>query len=561
LLFEIFNAIGPVQSIRVCRDISTRRSLGYAYVNFHSVADAEKAIDTMNNTEIMGKPCRIMWSQRDPSARKSGTGNVFVKNLDPSIGHKELFDYFSNFGPILSCKVALDDTGVSKGYGFVHFENEKAAQSAVDNANNKLLGSKEIVVGFFIPKKARVQNLDSSWTNVYVKDIDPTVTDEQFRKVFEAYGNVNSSLIKRDENSNSLFGFVNFENHEDAQSTVENLNGSLLGSKRIVCCRAQKKSDRETRLKQAWEQQKYHKYHGVNLYVKHIEDEIDEDALKREFSAFGEVKSCKIVIDEKTKISKGFGYVCFSTPEEAQCAILGLNSKILTGCKKPLFVALHESKESRKQKLAQIHNSAMTKNIRGFPPTQPIYYPNPTPFMFPQVPFPSLQNDPRRYSQQFQLPPNFGSSKIPTSAVKEPHGITNPAKPTRPIRPNNRKQSKTQQQMQQQQQQHHQQQQQHLPIPHELVNPALSDFNLANLSQFPHDQQKLLLGERLYPLIQVTHGTLAGKITGMFLDSGWPTEELLSLIYDDQKLQQKITSAMEVLHRAQVALQDDVVEQ
>jgi len=72
------------------------------------------------------------------------------------------------------------------------------------------------------------------------------------------------------------------------------------------------------------------------------------------------------------------------------------------------------------------------------------------------------------------------------------------------------------------------------------------------LSQFPPENQKMVLGERLYPLISKFQPTLAGKITGMLLDSGYTHDDLLSLIKEEDKLQTKIEEAVEVLHRANV---------
>jgi polyadenylate-binding protein len=75
----------------------------------------------MNYTLIKGVPCRMMWSHRDPSLRKNGAGNVFVKNLAPEIDNKNLYDTFSLFGDILSCKVVTGRDGQSRGKSILLF--------------------------------------------------------------------------------------------------------------------------------------------------------------------------------------------------------------------------------------------------------------------------------------------------------------------------------------------------------------------------------------------------------------------------------------------------------
>ena len=194
LLYEIFNAVGPVASIRVCRDAVTRRSLGYAYVNYHNASDAERALDSMNFTDIKGKACRIMWSQRDPSVRRSGVGNIFVKNLQENIDNKQLYDTFSLFGNILSCKVVCDkETGKSKGYGYVHYETNEAASNAIEKLDGMLIDGKEVQVGMFQRRDTRPDQ--ASWTNCFIKNIPYDWDEDKLRSEFEGFGEVVSVSI------------------------------------------------------------------------------------------------------------------------------------------------------------------------------------------------------------------------------------------------------------------------------------------------------------------------------------------------------------------------------
>jgi len=355
MLFEIFNMIGPVASIRVCRDAITRRSLGYAYVNYLNSTDGERALDQLNYSIIKNRPCRIMWSQRDPALRKTGQGNIFIKNLDEGIDNKALHDTFAAFGNVLSCKVATDEAGNSRGYGFVHYETAESAETAIKAVNGMLLNDKQVFVGHHISRKERQSKIDeqkAQFTNVYVKNLDLEITETEFREMFEPFGTITSAVLQTDPEGKSRgFGFVNYERHEDAERAVNELNDKDIKGKPLYVGRAQKKAERVSELQRSHEQAKQErqsKYAGVNLYVKNLDDDVDDDKLRAEFEAFGTITSCKVMRNERD-ISKGFGFVCFSTPDEATKAVTEMNNKMIGS--KPLYVSLAQRRDVRRQQL------------------------------------------------------------------------------------------------------------------------------------------------------------------------------------------------------------------
>ncbi|RDB21117.1 Polyadenylate-binding protein, cytoplasmic and nuclear [Hypsizygus marmoreus] len=427
MLFEIFNMIGPVASIRVCRDAVTRRSLGYAYVNYLNANDGERALEQLNYSLIKNRACRIMWSQRDPALRKTGQGNIFIKNLDELIDNKALHDTFAAFGNVLSCKVATDEQGRSKGYGFVHYETAEAAEHAIKAVNGMLLNDKKVYVGLHISRKERQSKLDemkAQFTNLYVKNIDPEMSQEEFENLFKQFGAVTSALISVDEEGKSKgFGFVNYENHEEAQKAVDELHDSEHYGKKLFVARAQKKAEREEELRRSYEQakmEKLSKYQGVNLYIKNLEDDVDDDKLRAEFEPFGTVTSCKVMRDDRGA-SKGFGFVCFSSPDEATKAVAEMNNKMIGS--KPLYVSLAQRREVRRQQLeSQIAQrnqiraqQAAAAGIPGGYLNGPMYYPPPGPG------FPPQGRGMMGYGQPGMMPPR-GGARYPPGGIPVPGG-------------------------------------------------------------------------------------------------------------------------------------------
>lgn len=101
----------------------------------------------------------------------------------------------------------------------------------------------------------------------------------------------------RDDSGHSRgFGFVNFEKHEDAQKAVTDMNGKEVSGRLLYVGRAQKRVERQNELKRRFEQMKQDRltrYQGVNLYVKNLDDSIDDEKLRKEFAPYGMITSAK----------------------------------------------------------------------------------------------------------------------------------------------------------------------------------------------------------------------------------------------------------------------------
>ena len=69
----------------------------------------------------------------------------------------------------------------------------------------------------------------------------------------------------------------------------------------------------------------------MNIYVRNLNYNLQEDELKEVFSQHGEVSSVKIIKDRVTGRAKGFGFVEMTNDDEAKAAIEKINGSDVKG--------------------------------------------------------------------------------------------------------------------------------------------------------------------------------------------------------------------------------------
>merc|ERR1712198_52529 len=420
------------------------------------------------------------------------------------------------------------------------------------------------------------------------KNLDKTIDNKAMYDTFSAFGNILSCKVAQDGEGNSKgYGFVSFEDSEAAEKAVEELNGLEIGGKNLFVGRAQKKAERQQELKKKFELlklERLNRYQGVNLYVKNLDDSIDDEILRKEFSPYGTITSAKVMCCEEGR-SKGFGFVCFSSPEEATKAVTEMNGRIIVA--KPLYVALAQRKEDRKAHLASHYIQRMAgMRMQGMAGMQQMGMGG---YFMPTMPQPQRFFTPA----QIRAQPRWPAAQPGGMGAPRPQAMPamNMARPGGPVRPGGARMSgppaarpqmvqpgvpqammmtrpgmapvPMNQQVRPQPSFQYTKSARNPPgqvmqgqavvaaaMPQQAVQiPGQEPLTASMLAAAPPQEQKQMLGERLFPLIARMYPDLAGKITGMLLEID--NADLLHMLEDHNSLKSKVEEAVAVLQAHQ----------
>ncbi|OON13447.1 poly-U binding splicing factor, half-pint family [Opisthorchis viverrini] len=153
-----FQPFGPIRTVTMSWDAATQKHKGFAFIEFEFPEAAHLAVEQMNNASLGGRQLKVgrpsNLPQADPLINELVTEyklekKVYVAGVHPDLSEDDLALVFEAFGKITSCKLHVDPTKAQKhrGFGYIEYESEQAANDAVASMNMFDLGGQFLRVG------------------------------------------------------------------------------------------------------------------------------------------------------------------------------------------------------------------------------------------------------------------------------------------------------------------------------------------------------------------------------------------------------------------------------
>lgn len=281
---------------------------------------------------------------------------VYVGNLAWKTTWQDLKDHFSAVGEVRFADVLRDGGMRSKGCGIVEFENAESAKIAIETLNHSMLDGRQVFVredredfelkGHEGPSGRKAygevdQVLAGRPTagvvlgkKVWVGNLAGDVTWKDLKDHFRGAGNVvHAAVLEHEDGTSKGCGIVEFASPSEALRAISMLSNSMLRGNAIVVREDREEAytvaPRSQRLDDGYQQQGAESNQVVIHGLPYKMAWQDLKDMVREF-ARGPVIRADIVTTV-TGLSKGYGVVVLSSPEDAQSVISNLHGRVVEG--------------------------------------------------------------------------------------------------------------------------------------------------------------------------------------------------------------------------------------
>lgn len=185
------------------------------------------------------------------SSEEGGDTTCFIGNLSWNVDEAMLAECFKDCGEVKATRIITErDTGRSKGFGYVEFNNAASAQAAIAKTGT-LLDNREIRVDISIskPKAAGGQRFEKPASEpspiLFMGNLAFSVTEEEIRSTFGEFGEIKSCRFPTDKETGAFkgYGYLEYGSVGEAQAAVEALNGKDICGRGIRLDYSQPRND------------------------------------------------------------------------------------------------------------------------------------------------------------------------------------------------------------------------------------------------------------------------------------------------------------------------------
>ncbi|NXB86146.1 NUCL protein, partial [Vidua chalybeata] len=295
-------------------DVRIGVSKRFGYVDFSSAEDLDKALQ-MNGKKLMGLEVKLEKAKSKETMKENkkerDARTLFLKNLPYRITEDDIREVFENASEV---RIVLNKDGSSKGMAYVEFKTEAEADKALEEKQGTEIEGRAVVIDFTGEKSQQEHQKEhqkGESKTLIVNNLSYAATEETLQEVFKK-----ASSIKVPQNNQGRpkgYAFVDFATAEDAREALNSFNNTEIEGRTIrleFSSPSWQKGSTNARGGGFSQQSK-------TLFVRGLSEDTTEETLRESFE--GSI-SARIVTDRDTGSSKGFGFVDFSSPEDAKAA-------------------------------------------------------------------------------------------------------------------------------------------------------------------------------------------------------------------------------------------------